>query len=244
MLRILRLAIAVAAVPSFVAAQSRDSLAVLEGYVRDAVDSGAVAYAEVRIDNGGQYARADGLGRYKITGIAPGEHAITYRLLGYTAVQLSETFAAGQALRRDLYLARMPRLLTAMEVKGRNLRVPAGFETIYKRAARGQGYFVTREQIDSLNPRDIVGVLNSFTSARTGYTGSGKFNRIESQRCEDFAILLNGTPITANPVAVEELLTSTPPSWIQAIEVYDSRARIPVEFQPACGVVAIWTRAR
>ena len=244
MLKSLRLATLFIALPVFAGAQSRDSLVVLEGYVRDAVDSGAVAYAEVRIDNGSQYTRADGRGRYRIAGITPGEHEITYRLLGYTAMQLRETFVAGVTMTRDLYLARMPRLLTAMDVKGKSLRVPAGFETIYKRAARGQGYFVTREQIDSLNPRDVVGVLNHFTSARTGYTGSGKFNRIESQRCEEFAIMLNGTPITANHIAVEELLTSTPPGWIQAIEVYDRRASIPVEFQPACGVVAIWTRAR
>jgi hypothetical protein len=232
------------AFPMFAGAQSRDSLIVLQGYVRDAVDSGAVAYAEVRVDNGSQYTRADGYGRYRLAGITPGEHAITYRLLGYAAIQLRETFVPGATVTRDLYLARMPRLLTAMDVKGRNLRVPAGFETVYRRAARGQGYFVTREQIDSLNPRDIVGVLNHFTSARTGYTGRGKFNRIESQRCEEFAIFLNGTPITGNHDAVEDLLTSTPPGWVQAVEVYDSRARIPVELQPACGVVAIWTRAR
>jgi len=243
-LKILRLALSVAVVPTISSAQSGDTLAVLEGHVRDAVDSGAVAYAEVRVDNGKQYARADGLGRYRISGITPGEHAIAYRLLGYTASELHETFVAGRTISRDLYLSRMPRLLTAMEVRGKNLRVPAGFETVYRRAARGQGYFVTREQIDSLNPRDVVGVLNSFTSVRRGYTGSGKFNRIESQRCEDFAIFLNGTAITANPHAVEEVLYSTPPGWIQAIEVYDSRARMPVEFLPGCGAVAIWTRSR
>jgi hypothetical protein len=239
-----RLAISLAALPALVAAQSRDSLAVLEGHVRDAVDSGAVAYAEVRIDNGRQYARADGHGRYRIAGITPGHHEITYRILGYTPIQLKEMFVAGQSMTRDLYLARMPRLLTAMDVKGKSLRVPAGFEAIYQRAARGQGFFVTREQIDSLNPRDVLGTLHHFTSARAGYTQSGKINRIESQRCEEFAILLNGTPITANLYAVEEVLRSTSPGWIQAIEVYDNRARIPVEFQPACGVVAVWTRTR
>ena len=239
----LRLAIALATLPLIAGAQSRDSLAVLQGYVRDVVDSGAVAYAEVRIDNSGQYTRADGLGRYRIAGILPGEHTITYRLLGYTPIELKETFVTGQTMTRDLYLARMPRLLSAMEVRGKTLRVPAGFETIYKRAARGQGYFVTREQIDSVNPRDVIGVLHHFTSARGGYNSAGKINRIESQRCEEFTVYLNGTPI-ANAHALEDLLGSTPPQWIQAVEVYDSRSRMPVEFQPSCGVVAIWTRAR
>lgn len=244
MLQGLRLAISLAVLPTFVSAQSRDSLAALEGHVRDAVDSGAVAYAEVRIDNGRQYTRADGHGRYRIAGITPGYHEITYRVLGYTPIELKEMFVAGQAMTRDLYLARMPRLLTAMEVKGKSLRVPAGFEAVYQRAARGQGFFVTREQIDSLNPADVVGTLHHFTPARAGYTRTGKINRIESQRCEEFMILLNGTPINSNQYAVEELLRSTSPSWIQAIEVYDSRARMPAEYRPACGVVAVWTRTR
>ena len=243
MLHRVRLAIALAVIPGLVSAQARDTLAVIQGYVRDAVDSGAVAYAEVRLGNG-SFTRADGHGRYRITAIQPGDHEVTYRMLGYNAVQLRVALDPGLTLTSDVYLVRVPRLLTAMEVKGRNLRVPSGFESVYRRAARGQGHFVTREQIDSLNPRDIMGTLHHFTPARRAYTGNGKFNRIESQRCEEFKIFLNGTPINANHVAVEDVLYSTPPGWIQAIEVYDSRARMPVEFQPACGAVAIWTRTR
>lgn len=239
----LRLAIALAFVPGLAPAQARDTMAVLHGYVRDAVDSGAVAYAEVRLGNG-TATRADGHGRYRITGIRPGDHEVTYRMLGYNAMQLQVALDPGLTLTSDVYLVRVPRLLTAMDVKGKSLRVPSGFESVYRRAARGQGHFVTREQIDSLNPRDIMGALNHFTPARRAYTGNGKFNRIESQRCEEFKIFLNGTPINANQMAVEEVLYSTPPGWIQAIEVYDSRVRMPVEFQPACGAVAIWTRTR
>ena len=239
----LRLGIALAFVPGLVPAQGRDTLAVLHGYVRDAVDSGAVAYAEVRLGSG-LATRADGHGRYRITGIPPGDHEVTYRMLGYNAFQLQVALDPGLTLTSDVYLLRVPRLLTAMDVKGKSLRVPSGFESVYRRAARGQGHFVTREQIDSLNPRDIMGALNHFTPARRAYTGDGKFNRIESQRCEEFKIFLNGTPINANHRAVEDVLYSTPPGWIQAIEVYDSRARMPVEFQPACGAVAIWTRTR
>lgn len=244
MLKVLRLTIALLALPALAAAQSRDSLAILEGFVRDAVDSGAVAYAEVRVGNGRQSTRADGHGRYRITRITPGDHQSTHRMLGYNAIELQVTLDHGLTLTSDVYLIRVPRLLTAMEVKGKNLRVPSGFESVYRRAARGQGHFVTREQIDSLNPRDIMGALNHFTPARRAYTGNGKFNRIESQRCEEFKTFLNGTPINANHVAVEEILYSTPPGWIHAIVVYDSRARMPVEFQPACGAVAIWTRTR
>lgn len=242
MLTYLRLTIALAAAPVAAAAQARDSLAILEGYVRDAVDSGAVAYAEIRV--GLLSARADGLGHYRIGGITPGDYEVTYRMLGYNAASLRVALDPGLKLNSDVYLVRVPRLLSAMEVKGKNLRVPSGFENIYRRAARGQGYFITREQIDSTNPKDILEVIHSLPTVREGYNRVGTVVRIESQRCEEYAVFLNGTQMNAHPYALEELLYKTPPQWIQAIEVYDSRARMPVEFQPNCGAVALWTRTR
>ena len=241
MTRLVRLVSVAAFVPALGLAQSRDSTAVIEGHVRDAVDSGAVSYAEVRI--GDRFVRSDGQGKYRLT-VPPGEREITYRMLGYSPVKLELPFAPGELVKWDIYLDRVPQLLTSMEVRGRSLRVPSGFESVYRRAARGQGLFVTREQIDSVNPRDVLGILHHFSNVKGAYNKSGVVNRIESLRCEDFAILLNGTPVTSNLRVVEELLYSTPPGWIQAVEVYDSRARMPVEFLPACGAVAIWTRTR
>lgn len=61
--------------------------------------------------------------------------------------------------------------------------------------------------------------------------------------CRALQRLFNGTPISVL-ATVTEVLAMTPPGWVQAIEVNDSRATMPPEFLPHCGVIAIWTRPR
>lgn len=238
---LIRLVAVMALVPTFAGAQSRDPMPVLEGHVRDAVDSGAVAYVEVRL--GSRFTRTDGLGKYRLM-LPPGEHEVTYRILGYAPVVLRDIASTGDTLRRDLYLARVPQLLTGMEVRGKNVRVPAGYETVYKRAARGLGSFITKEQIDSLLANNIMGVLKQanvpFIRAERNVSDQ---IMLVTQRCRAVQLLFNGTPINSLQ-AVTDIMEKTPPGWVQAIEVYDSRATMPPEFLPSCGVVAIWTRSR
>jgi hypothetical protein len=231
----------VALSPALAAAQSRDSMAVIEGHVRDAVDSGAVALAEVRV--GERFVRSDGLGKYRLT-VPPGEHEIVYRILGYAPTQLQLPFAPGETVRWDIYLDRVPQLLTSMEVRGKSVRVPAGYETVYKRAARGLGSFITKERIDSLAANNIMAVLREanvpFIRAERNVSDQ---IMLVTQRCRSVQLLFNGTPITYAS-AITDIMEKTPPGWVQAIEVYDSRATMPLEFLPNCGVVAIWTRPR
>lgn len=238
---LIRFVAVTAILPTLVAAQSRDTMAVLEGHVRDAVDSGAVSYVEVRL--GSRYTRTDGLGKYRLA-LPPGEQEVTYRILGYSPMVLRESVIAGDTLKRDVYLARVPQLLTGMEVRGKSVRVPAGYETVYKRAARGVGSFITREQIDSLPANSILAVLKQanvpFIRAERNVSDE---IMLVTQRCRAVQLLFNGTPINYLQT-VTEILEKTPPSWVQAIEVYDSRATMPPEFLPHCGVVAIWTRSR
>lgn len=241
MLDRVRLAIALAVIPGLVSAQARDTLAVIQGYVRDAVDSGAVAYTEVRV--GSRFVRSDGKGRYRLD-VPPGEQEIIYRILGYSPVHLRLPFAPGEQVTWDIYLDRIPQFLTGMEVKGKTVRVPVGYETVYKRAARGLGSFITKEQIDSLPAGNIISLLKQanvpFIRAERNVSDQ---IMLVTQRCRSVQLLLNGVPMSYAQ-SVTEIMEKTPPSWVQAIEVYDSRASMPLEFLPNCGVVAIWTRPR
>lgn len=237
----LRLVVLLVLSPLVVAAQSRDTMAIIEGHVRDAVDSGAVAYAEVRL--GARFVRTDGLGKYRLS-VPPGEHEIAYRILGYSPSHLNLTFAAGELVKWDIYLDRVPQLRSSMDVKGKSVRVPAGYETVYKRAARGLGSFITREQIDSLPATNILSLMKQanvpFIRAERNVSDQVM---LVTQRCRAVQLLFNGTPISALQ-AITDIMEKTPPGWVQAIEVYDSRASMPPEFLPHCGVVAIWTRPR
>jgi hypothetical protein len=224
--------------------QNRDSLATLEGRVLDATDSGAVSYAEVRL-TGRRALRSDGHGRFKFVDVPPGEAELFVRSLGYAPLRIVDTLRSAATVARDIYLIRVPRMLTQMVVKGRSMRVPSGFETIYQRGGNGLGTFLTREQIDSMNPRDVAALLASVPFVHidpwTDFT-------LSTHRCGNVGVWLNGMP-ASDTAWIRNILTDMAPSSIQAIEVYDGLTRVPPQFartpkqhRPACAVIAIWTR--
>ena len=220
------------------------------GRVIDATDSLTVSGAQIRI-SGANAIRSDAHGEYRVTRLAAGRHEISVRMLGYAASTDSIELDAGENLTLDLYLVRIPRLLSEMVVKGRRTRVPAGFEHVYRQIDASAGVFVTRETIDSLNARDVASLLNQVQFVRVSPNRDDP-NRISSSRCRSgiiganvsghpVTLYLNGIPI-GNTMAINDILDYTAPSMIQVIEVYNGSSTVPPAYQPSCGVVAIWTR--
>ena len=220
------------------------------GRVIDRTDSLVVSSALIRID-GSRATRSDGRGEFRILGLAPGRHEVSIRMLGYAAMADSVDFPDGQTVTRDIYLTRVPRLLSQMVVKGRSVRVPTGFEDVYRRAASSAGSFLTREQIDSINPRDVIGILHEVPFVHVNPNPEAPI-RVETSRCRNMlpgqnvsgqlvALYFNGAPMS-DTMSLNEILSHLAPSSIQAIEVYNGSTTVPPIFQPACGAIAIWTR--
>jgi outer membrane receptor for ferrienterochelin and colicin len=172
-------------------------------------------------------------------------------MLGYAAIDDSVDVAGSEGFTRDFYLVRIPRLLSTMVVNGRSVRVPAGFEDVYRRGATGAGQLVTRERIDSINPRDVAGILYEVPFVHVS-AREGSPNALSTTRCRAMMsgssssgrmvqVFFNGTPVS-DPTAVNEMLRHLAPSSIQAVEVYNGPTNVPFIYQPACAVVAIWTR--
>jgi hypothetical protein len=220
------------------------------GRVLDGTDSLVVSGAQVQVDNA-RSNRSNGLGQFRIAGFPQGRREIRVRMLGYAALTDTVDFAEGQTVTRDLYLTRVPRLLSQMVVKGKSVRVPAGFEDVYRRAGSSHGSFLTRETIDSLNARDVAGLLNEVPFIRVS-ANRDMPDRLSTSRCLPMipgapssgrlvALFFNGVPITGAQ-AVNEILDHLAPSTIQAVEVYNGPTNVPPSFKPSCGAVAIWTR--
>jgi hypothetical protein len=231
-------------------------VAVLVGRILDAVDSGAIANAGIQIVGTILDDRSDGRGRYRIASVPAGEHEIEVRSFRYKPIKRSVTFAAGDSLRLDIYMEHVPQLLSEMVVHGRALRVPHGFESIYERGARGWGTFITREQIDSLNPRDVKTMFEGIKGVFVDQNGV-YFNRCYGNQLifgEYAELWINGDRVTKfqsfsrNPTdqrGMNEYLEQLPPSAVQAIEVYTSSGSIPAEFTSGgspCAVIAVWTK--
>jgi hypothetical protein len=219
------------------------------GRVFDATDSLTVSGAQVRV-GAERVIRTDGRGNYAVN-LATGRYELVVRMLGYGMYYDSVEVRGDESVARDFYLVRIPRLLSTMVVHGRSVRVPSGFEDVYQRGATGAGVLVTREQIDSINPRDVAGLLHQVPFVHVN-AHAGASNALSTSRCRQMLggsvasgrmvrVFLNGTAIS-NPTAVDEILRRMTPSSIQAVEVYNGVTTIPFIYQPACGVVATWTR--
>lgn len=242
--------------PAVAAAQRADSTVTLIGRVRDELDSGAIAHATINVLGSSLVAYADGKGQFRIDDIRPGTREVVIRALGYAKLIQSDEFLDSGVVRRDYYMQRVPHLLSEMVVQGRAMRVPHGMEEIYRRGARGWGTFVTREQIDSLDPIDLKAILSTIPGVYANDRGVA-FERcpptwqpqlwIDGQRVTRFRrqaqLDRNSIGQTPDPNFLNELLTGVLPRQVQAMEVYTSTSSTPAEFMDGsgCGTIAIWT---
>ena len=242
--------------PSVAAAQRVDSTITLIGRVRDQVDSGAIAHATISVLGTGLVAYPDGKGQFRIDGVQPGTRELVIRALGYAKLIESDEFSGSGIVRRDYYMQRVPHVLTEMVVQGRAMRVPRGMEEIYRRGARGWGSFITREQIDSLDPIDLKAILGTIPGVYANDRGVA-FQRcpngwppqlwVDGQRVTRFKRQeqhdRNSWGPTPDPYFLNEQLVGILPRQVQAMEVYASNSSTPAEFMDGagCGTIAIWT---
>jgi hypothetical protein len=230
--------------------------ATLVGRILDVTDSGAVANAGIHIAGTDLVARSDGRGRFRLSGIPAGHREVEVRLFRYSPATDTVLFVAGDSMRLDIYLKRLPQLLSELVVHGRGYRVPHGYEAVYERGARGWGTFITREQIDSVGPKDVKTMFEGIKGVFVNQAGV-YFNRCYGMAGlwdEKAEVWFDGQRITnhqisnadpKDPRQMNSFLEALPPSEIQAIEVYTSSVNIPAEFTSGgspCAVIAIWRK--
>lgn len=189
---------------------------------------------------------ADQDGRFELRDVAPGAYSIRVEHLAFRAVEGDLDVPAGGAeveldvnLQRDA-IALEPIVVT---VEARSPRLErAGF---YDRQRSGFGTFITRDVIERRNPVEVTHLFNAIPRAQPAgdrilFRGSESFGGLDSLEPCFPEIYVDGfwrgreySPNYYNPDEVE------------AIEVYTSAARIPIQYntaESACGVILIWLR--
>lgn len=242
--------------PVLLHAQRVDSLVTLTGRVIDGTDSGGIARAALTVVGSHVVAYTDGWGYYHLYHVPRGATGVDVRALGYVKLRQSVALSGSGTLHQDLVLTRLPHLIAEMVINGRAMRVPRGFEEIYRRGALGWGAFITREQIDSMDPVDLKTMLATIPGVFVNDRGVF-FQRchvgnpqlwIDGQRVTRFKKIMMadrnsmGVP-PPDPYFLNEMLAGVKPNDVQAIEVYRSNSETPAEFLDGsgCGVVAVWT---
>lgn len=215
--------------------------------------------------------QSDTRGRFRLTGIRPGNHVVTLQKIGFVPVRLLVTFGAADSVDVDAQLEQSgqqldPVSVTSFEPSEWKLEE---FET--RRAMGMGGRFVTRAEIEANRGRQLPELLaqisgpslqHSHKSSRVwAYTRRGVTSIMRNGQThlteDDILLGANvGTCYTAVIVdAVEaytgadyqELfdLSSIDVSTLAGVEFYPGGASLPAKYaglRVACGLLILWTR--
>lgn len=219
-----------------------DSTAVLRGRIAIAGTGEPLVSAVVEVVGRTRRAVADSSGAYRIAGLRPGTVQVRASYLGARTDEKTVELEAGETARVDFEASQLAVEMRELrvDVERRRRGKMAGFE---ERRDRGLGDFVTREEIERINPiRTTQIIRREALGERVVY----------DPETGEFRLLLRGGGIGRCPPAVfldgglmpDFRVNDIAPEDIQAIEVYQG-AETPVQYDvvDGCGAVLIWTRS-
>ena len=239
-----------------------DSGAVVSGRVTPVGDTVGIPGVDMELVGSGMRRTTDRRGQFRFDGVPVGSFLLHARAIGYQPWVGHINVQHDRLYERDIALQRLATALAEVRIEGRMVKVPARFQDVYRRGALGFGRFITREDIDRLNPIDVKSLLGTiptvqvndrgvtFQRCQSGFSGisAGRPGSWRPGQDAKVQVYIDGLRMTRDNLGpegdVEHVLRLVTPSAIQAIEVYTGVSRIPGEFmEDACAVIAIWTRS-
>ena len=121
-----------------------------------------VSQAEVLITDLGLSGSSAADGRFSVAGIAPGNHAVTVRKVGYGPMDVKLDFSAGEATDRRVVLTRAAVQLDTVTTREQTLWREAPLLREFEENRKiGLGKFYTREDLEKAKGRSIVSFFES-----------------------------------------------------------------------------------
>jgi hypothetical protein len=166
-------------------------------------------------------------------------------------------FGDNDFFRVEIRLDPVAVLLAPLEVLARRKaeRSPV-LENFDRRVNLGNGYYITRDQIEARRPSLVTDLLATVPGVRVVGSGAGNRRTIEIARAGGrdcpVQIFVDGMLVTRRirpgfgaPTAGYTIDDVAAPNSVEGIEIYRGLSTVPPEFltpDADCGVVAIWTR--
>ena len=213
------------------------------GVVTDSSGAG-IAGAEISLVGVDMRVRTDEAGRFRLSA-PPGLVTISARRLGFLPETRQVTLKESQVPTQvDLRLATVPTSLKPVVVRSAKVKFTGRLAGYYQRLeANNGGYFITREQIDHENPRNLTQLLTRAPAMNDKrMRGGGTGVRMRGRQCWPL-VWLDGLPMGAGDVDLDAF----PPQTIQGIEIYLGSTTAPMKYianrdQSSCGTILIWSR--
>lgn len=237
--RLVRAAIASCVATLFAAvARGQGATATVTGTVSDSTGS-PIAGAEVTALGTTLRTRTGDRGEYALTGVAPGEALLEAKRLGFRpeTVRVAVVDAGASA---HFTLRLVPTMLETVSVRAGRRRIEGRLSGYYERLqSRAIGYFITRDDIDRGNPRQLTDVLRR--APGVDIVRGGRV-RLRGRGCAPL-VWIDGVAMPAGEVDIN----SFAPSSIEGIELYMSASGAPARYQGTgdesrCGTVLLWSR--
>lgn len=229
------------AIPMYsIGAQPHSAIA---GLVRDS--SGApVRGALVTIALLNLEARTDSLGAFQFARVPTGEASLLVRRMGYAPDTIQHLVTGNAVDSLSFRLSAVPLELSPVIVSERERRRSLHIDEFYRRRERGQGHYITREEIEGRHTSRLSDVVRSVPGVRLVRTRGGFGLRFQSAP----SIRLGCAPMIwvdgqrAPGMELDELGAME----VEGIELYSGPSQTPMRFsqgnQSTCGTVVIWSR--
>jgi iron complex outermembrane receptor protein len=199
---------------------------------------------------------ADTDGTFRIAALPVGAQTVEVRLIGYTTTSLPVFIESGKEAELQVTLSSIP-VLNAVKITGADTIILPEMREFMLRKARGNGTFLTRDEIDRMEARVLTDVLRRVPGMKLS-TREGSFGSIytvQSARTEGLnggrgcpmLFYVNGVPFSVSSEL--EINHYVAPNDVAAMEIYTGASQIPAQFNSItlnahCGVIVIWTRIR
>lgn len=220
--------------------------ATLEGTVKT-IDGAPVAEARVFVRGSRAVGRTSSSGSFSLTGLPLGTQVVEVAAIGYAGGRRAVELRPGGPARTELVLAKSVQTLPTLEVVGK-FGAGADVSTFLQRAQRGQGHFITEEDIEKRGAIQFEDIMRTVPGLQVVPVGRGY--RVYSSRGAvnlqgDCAMtyFVDGAYFPFDATSDEPFPVA--PIEIMAIEVYAGAAQVPAEFQRmanSCGAIVIWTK--
>jgi hypothetical protein len=202
----------------------------------------------------------DSVGGFAFENVRPGNYTLRAQRVGYRDSGGQLRLSADSVVEVQMRMTVATVTLDPLTVVTRSQRnVGPVLEGFYRRLARGQGRFVTREEIEMRHPPRVTDMLrtvpNLNSNSQRSAGGSTMSRGSSGDRCTvvffvDGMVVsqpsgMGGGPWTSGSRTDQAIDDFVHPAEVEGIEIYRGESDTPAEFVTrwvGCGTIVIWTR--